>query len=101
MNDENKQAQTELAKLERDAKAYLILSVGAAAFFGLLVINFLLLSINSTTLFQKNSFLIGSTLSAIFGLGFVAFFVIKMRRKLEELKRLKKRLPFVSATIVT
>jgi cytochrome c biogenesis protein CcdA len=92
LNDETKKIQIELAKIERDAKAYLILSAGAAAFFGLLVINFLLMSINTTTPFQKNSILIGSSLSAIFGLGFVAFFVIKMRRKQEEIKGLKKRL---------
>jgi hypothetical protein len=89
--EENKESQLALANLQKDAKVYLILSVGAASFFGLLVVNFLILSIYTNSPFQKDSFLIGSTFSAVLGLGFTAFFVIKMRSKQEEIKELKKK----------
>lgn len=91
MNNENKEVETELSKLKTDAKVYLILSVGAASFFSLLVINFLLLSINATTSFQNDNFVIGSTLSAILGLGFAVFFAIRMRGKRKEIKEFKKK----------
>ena len=92
MNNEDKELQIELAKLQTDAKAYLILSVSAAAFFGLLVISFLILLINATAPFQKYSFLIGMTLSAILGFGFAGLFTIKKRDKRKEIKELKRNM---------
>jgi cell division protein FtsW (lipid II flippase) len=90
LNNENKESQIEIEKLKKDSKVFLILSVGAAAFFGLLVINFLVLSINPSMSLQKDSFLIGSAMSAIFGIFFAAFFVIKMRGKRKEIRELEK-----------
>jgi phosphotransferase system glucose/maltose/N-acetylglucosamine-specific IIC component len=91
LNDEDKELQIELEKLQADVKVYQILSISAAAFFGLLVISFLILSINAASTFQKCSFLVGMILSAILGFGFAALFTIKKRDKRREIEELKSR----------
>ncbi len=90
MNNENKEIQDELAKLKKDAKVYLILTFTSAAFFGLLAINFLILSMNATSTFQRDNFLVGSTLCTTVALGFGAYFVFKMRDKQEKIKNFNK-----------
>ena len=90
MNNEDKELQIELAKLQADVKVYRILSVSAAVFFGLLVISFLILSINANSSFQKSS-LLGLTLSVILGFSFAGLFYIKMRGKRKEIEELKKK----------
>ena len=90
MNNEDKELQIELAKLQTDAKVYRILTVSAAAFFGLLVISFLILSINATSSFQKYS-LLGLAISVILGFSFAVLFYIKMRSKQKEIEEIKKK----------
>ena len=90
MNNKDKELQIELAKLQTDVKVYRILTVSAAAFFGLLVTSFLILSISATSSFQKNSIL-GLIVSVILGLIFVGLFTIKMRGKQKEIEELKKK----------
>ncbi len=86
----DEELRIELAKLQTDAKIYRILTVSAAAFFGLLVISFLILSMNATLSFQKNSIL-GLIVSVSLGFIFVGLFSLKMRSKQKEIEELKKR----------
>ena len=90
MESKDKELQIQLVKLEADAKAYRFLSFSAAGFFGLLVISFLILSINANSSFRTNS-LFGLSVSVILGFGFTVFFVIKMRVKRKEIEELKRR----------
>jgi len=55
LNNENKQVQIELAKLQTEVKVYRILTISEAAFFGLLVISFLILSFNALHHFKRTN----------------------------------------------
>jgi uncharacterized protein YacL len=90
LNDEEKRLQVELTKLQADARAYRILSISAAAFFSLLVISFLILSLTETSSFRTNN-LIGLTISIILGFVFAGLFFTKMRGKRREIDELKTK----------
>jgi hypothetical protein len=91
LSGKNKEEPKEIAKLKKDSKAYLILSIGAAVFFGLLAINFVILSTGANTTFQLDIFLTGSTISVIIGVFFTVFFVLKIRGKREEITKLEEK----------
>jgi len=90
LNEKDRELQIQLAKLQADAKAYRILSVSSAAFFGLLVVSFLILSINANSSFRTNS-LLGLAISVILGFGFAGLFIVKMHGKHREIEELKKK----------
>jgi uncharacterized membrane-anchored protein YhcB (DUF1043 family) len=90
LNDEEKKLQVELAKLQADVKAYRILTISSAAFFSLLLISFLILSVTETSSFRTNN-LLGLFVSIILGFVFAGLFFTKMRTKRMEIDELKSK----------